>query len=70
MQVKTFMLRIRSFIKNRDELACINVLNAADEKFREWRAITVEEFLQAMQRDSDYCNMKDGSQSLTEILLV
>jgi ribosomal protein S18 acetylase RimI-like enzyme len=53
MQVETFMLKIRNFIKDHDELAWIHVLNAAYGGFRDWRAITVEEFLRAMQRDSD-----------------
>jgi ribosomal protein S18 acetylase RimI-like enzyme len=48
-----FMLRIRSFIKDHDELAWVYVLNAAYGKFRDWRAITVEEFLREMQRDLD-----------------
>jgi ribosomal protein S18 acetylase RimI-like enzyme len=47
------MLRVRSFIKDHDEPAWVHVLNAAYERFRDWRAVTVEEFLQAMQRDSD-----------------
>jgi len=47
------MLRIRSFIKNHDEQAWVYVLNTAYGKFRDWRAITVEEYLREMQKDSD-----------------
>jgi len=47
------MLRIRSFVKDHDELEWVHVLNAAYGGFRDWRAITVEEFLRAVQRDSD-----------------
>jgi ribosomal protein S18 acetylase RimI-like enzyme len=47
------MLRIRSFIKDHDELAWVYALNAAYGKFRDWRAITVEEFLRDIQKDSE-----------------
>jgi ribosomal protein S18 acetylase RimI-like enzyme len=46
------MLRIRRLIKGRDEPTWVGVLNAAYGEFRDWRAITVEEFLQEEQRDS------------------
>jgi ribosomal protein S18 acetylase RimI-like enzyme/N-acetylglutamate synthase-like GNAT family acetyltransferase len=49
--METFMLRIRSFIKNHDESTWVYVLNTAYGKFRDWRAITVEEFSREMQRD-------------------
>ncbi|MGB9779023.1 MAG: hypothetical protein ACP5LB_01345 [Candidatus Bathyarchaeia archaeon] len=47
------MLRIRKFIKDHDESTWVYVLNAAYEKFRDWRKITVEEFLKELQRDSN-----------------
>lgn len=47
------MLRIRRFNKDLDESMWVYVLNAAYEKFRDWRTITVEEFLKELQRDSD-----------------
>jgi ribosomal protein S18 acetylase RimI-like enzyme len=46
------MLGIRGFIKGHDEPTWVGVLNAAYGEFRDWRAITVEEFLQGEQRDS------------------
>jgi ribosomal protein S18 acetylase RimI-like enzyme len=51
MRVERFMLRIRRFIKDHDELTWVYALNAAYGKFRDWRAITVEEFLREEQRD-------------------
>lgn len=47
------MLRIRRLIKNHDESTWVYALNVAYEKFRDWRAITVEDFLREMQRDLD-----------------
>lgn len=47
------MLRIRRFIKGRDERTWVDVLNAAYREFRDWRAITTDGFLQDEQRDSD-----------------
>lgn len=39
------MLRIRQFVKGIDEQVWVNVLNAAYRESKDWRAITVEEFL-------------------------
>jgi ribosomal protein S18 acetylase RimI-like enzyme len=47
------MLKIRSFIKDHDEITWVYVLNAAYGKFIDWRSTTVEELLQEMQKDSD-----------------
>ena len=45
------LLKIRSFTKGSDEAAWIGVLNVAYEKFRDWRTLTVEDFLQ-QEKDS------------------
>ena len=37
------MLRIREFVRGRDEQRWVSILNAAYEKFRDWRTITTEE---------------------------
>ncbi|MFB0551025.1 MAG: GNAT family N-acetyltransferase [Nitrososphaeria archaeon] len=37
------MLKIREFVRDRDEQTWVSVLNAAYGKFRDWRTITVEE---------------------------
>ena len=46
------MLTIRGLVTGHDELAWVDVLNAAYGKFRDWRTITTEELLQEEQKDS------------------
>jgi ribosomal protein S18 acetylase RimI-like enzyme len=46
------MLRIRRFIIGRDESTWVGVLNAAYGEFRDWRTISVEEFVREEHKDS------------------
>ncbi len=46
------MLRIRRFISGHDESTWVGVLNAAYGEFRDWRTISVEEFVREEQKAS------------------
>jgi ribosomal protein S18 acetylase RimI-like enzyme len=46
------MLRIRRFVIGHDESIWVDVLNTAYREFRDWRTITVEEFVQEEQKNS------------------
>ncbi len=46
------LLRIRRFVSGHDESAWVCVLNAAYEEFRDWRTISVEEFVRGEQNES------------------